>query len=394
MRTQWHTINRTPVSAGGGGGGDPYPWFTAFNMNLFPPHTAAGEWGPQRPILPPTGPTITSSGTAGTPTQLRDALWANGVRVTMTADIADLAATSTAFSDAEIVIPTGFKLLRPDIGNFDRLRIRGDVSGTYGGGQMHNLRTDINTWDDLVVSGIDISGAFDASALAIGPSAGANKCAIVNSRICAGGFAIGNTCSNMVVAGCSIITGMDTAAESDPFNEEAYGNRNYHEALGNLLMVYCEVRSNPARAVSSHARWRNHPDPGLDYIFGYGNRYVERVEHHIFNVDASAGGGSGTARATWFLHSEVISDGTGTDPGADTPKLFGGDQARAYIQNIAFKSSGFTSDSDIALNGSTATTKSGNTYAALPGSDPAWGAALANGVTPGCGDPSGIDFSP
>jgi hypothetical protein len=376
--------------------GDPYPWFTDFDMELFPPHTAAGEWGPQRPILPPDAPTITSTGTASTATQLRDALYTGGVRVTMTADITGLNAVATDILDSEIVLPTGLKLISPSIGTFARLRIRGDTIGTYGGGQIHNLRLDGETWTDLIIDGINSSGSFDGSCMALGPAAGADKAAIVNSRLCAGGFAIGSTVSNLFVGGCSIISGMDTAAEDSPTNEEAYGIRCYHETLENVIVVHNEIRSNPARVVSSHARWRNHPDTGLDYLFGYGNRFVERVEHHIFNVDASAGGGTGAARATWFLYSEVISDGTGTDVGADTPKFFGGDQERVYVQNVAFKSSGFASNSDIALNGSTATTKSGNTYTSLPGSDPSWGAAIdiASGITPGCGDPSGIDFSP
>ena len=111
-------------------------------------------------------------------------------------------------------------------------------------------------------------------------------------------------------------------------------------------------------------------------------------------VDAAAGGGTSTAANTYVTHNEIISTGTGTAGSATVPKLYGGDQVNAIITNNVFKSDDFASDSDIFMSGTSSTTKSGNTYQSLPGSDPAWGAALADSSTPGAGDPTGLDWTP
>lgn len=382
-------------AAGDAGDTDPYSWFTDFNKNDFPPHTGAGAWGVQSVIDEPVAPTITSTGTASNTTQLEDALQTGGVRVTLTADISGFAGNFD-ITDSEIVVPTGTRLLSPIFGGgsgtVTRLLIRGDTLGTYGGGQIHNLWL-FGTGTDFVVDGLSSSGAVDFSCMALGPAAGFDRVAITNCRLNSGGFGIGSTCGNIVVAGCSILTGNDLAFPSE--NDEAYGIRAYFESNGNVIVAHCDIRSNPNRATSSHARFRCHPDAGLEYVALLKNRFVERVEHWIGWVDAAAGGGSGDALAVFVDGNEVISSGTGTDVGADTPKLYGSDTAHAYIRNNVFKSDGFTSDSNIALSGSSSTTKSGNSYESLPGSDPAWSAAISGtSVAPGAGDPSGIDWTP
>lgn len=373
---------------------DPFTWFPALDKADIQFHAGAGEWGVQSTIKESAAPALTSTGTAGTPTQLRDALFTEGVSVALSDDISGLVASGSPILNNEIILPTGSKLISPTFGAFDRLRIRGDNLGTYGGGQIHNLRMDLASFADLVIDGIDSSGTFDLACMALGPGAGSLRAAIVNCRISASGFAIGSTCGDIVIAGCSIITGMDTAAQNSPTNEEAYGFRAYFETNGNIIFYRNDVRSNPARSVSSHARMRCHPDAGIEYIWVDSNRFIDRVEHHIFNVNASDGGGSGSSIATWFTHNEIISDGTGTAPSADTPKLFGSSQSRAYIQHNVFKSSGFTNNGTITLSGSVATTKDNNTFESLPVTDPAWSAAIANGAIPGTGDPSSINRAP
>jgi hypothetical protein len=374
-------------------GTDPYTWFTALDKATIPFHAGAGTWGAQSTIKEPSAPTITSFGTASNPTQLRDALATGGVQVTLTANIS-ASAYNVAITDSEIIIPPGIVLYSPTFGGtlnqVNRLRVRGETVGSFSGGQVDHFNL-FGTGADIIVDGIALSGDEDIYAMNLGPAAGFNRGAVVNCRIASGGFGIGSTCGDLVVAGCSIITGLSWPWTT---NDEAYAIRAYFETNGNVVIFGNELRSNPTREDSTHARFRAHPDSGIEYIWAAQNRFVERVENWIFWVDAAAGGGSGDAIATWVVNNEIISDGTGTSGSASTPKLTGGDQVRAYIQDNVFKSSDFASDTDISMTGSTSTTKSGNTYESLPGSDPAWGASIAGGFTPGAGDPTGIDWTP
>lgn len=394
--------NRGSRGVGGasGGGTDPFTWYPLLDKATIPFHAGAGEWGSQSTIDEAAAPTGTMTDvTASTAAELATHIYTANRRITLTGNIAAASFTAGNITDVDIIVPPGILWDSPTIGSglggitVTRLRIRGSTVGSHSGGQVHRLNM-IALGSDFIVDGLDISGPYTAAALAIGSDQSFSRAAVVNNRINAGGFAIGSTASDIVIAGNSILTGSDTAAETDLLNEEAYGIRNYFETNGNIVVFNNEIRSNPARVVSSHARWRVHPDAGIEYVWGRNNRFVERVENHIHNIVASEGGGSGSATANWFLYNEIISTGTGTAGSAGTPKLYGNESSvRAYIQNNAFQSDDFTSDTDISLGGTTATTKSGNTYASLPGSDPAWGATL-NGLTPGAGDPSGIDYTP
>lgn len=383
-------------------GGDPFPWFTAFDMNDFLPHTQSGVWGPQRPILPPAAAVESSTGTAGNNTQLDDALSTPGTTVTLTTSLTGGVFNSTNITDVRVIVPPGIKWDSPTIGNgasgitVTRFIVSGTTLGTRSGGQLNNFNF-IPVGSDAVVDGLDVYGSVTASCLALGPAAGFNKMAVVNCRLNSDGFGIGSTCSNIVVAGCSIMTGNDLAFP--PGNDEAYGFRAYHESLGNVIMVLCDVRSNPGRATSSHARFRGHPDPGMDYYGIIKCRLVDRVENWMGLVWSSGGGGSGVARALWWTQNDMISDGTGTDPGAPTPKLYSEESTPGtrdvdytYVQNNTFRSPDFTSNADIGMQGEVngAAGISDNAFTSLPGSDPAWSATTAAGVSPGCGDPTGI----
>jgi hypothetical protein len=380
--------------------GDPFTWHTAFDKEWFEPHNGSGSWGVQSTVKEPVAPTITSTGTASTATQLRDALYTGGVEVTLTADISSLSAFGSPVVDSTIIVPDGANLISPVIGTtggvntVTRLLIRSSTLGTKGTGRVHQLHMP-TSGNDFVISGLDVTGTSNFFCLAPGSAEGFNRGAVVNCRLMAGGFGIGSTVGNLVVAGCSILTGNDLSFTED----EAYGIRAYFETNGNVIVTLCEIRSNPNRTGSSHARFRCHPDSGIEYVALLRNRLVERVENHIANDVASDGGGSGTALAFFFDDNEVISGGSGTVPSAescDTPRLFGSDATHVFIRRNRFRSDGaFTSDANIAMSGVSSTTKEDNTYEGIPGTDPDYGTALSGtGATPGCGDPSGLDWTP
>lgn len=377
--------------SGGGGAADPFTWYPTLDKALLPFHAGAGDWGPQSTIKEPAGPTTTSTGTAGTLAQLQDAVATPGTQVTLTDDIGPGSYTSGDITDVDLIIPTGALLNNPSFGAGNvvtRFRIRGSTVGSYSGGQMHVCNMNFNvTGSDFIVDGVGCTGTEDFGALNIGAAAGFSRGAVVNCRIASGGFGIGSTISDLTVAGCSILTGLVWPWTT---NDEAYGIRFYNESLGNLVAAYNDIRSNPGRGGASHARVRCHPNTGLDYVAVMWNYFVERVELHLFLCDAAAGGGTGKARCVWWNENESITTHTSSDAGADVPKIYGNtgdgyDTDRAYIQNNDFASNGFLDDSDIALTGELATTKSGNSYTTTIPSDPAWGAA---------GDPSGLNIAP
>lgn len=378
--------NARPVagSGGGGGGGASFTWYPALDKNSIPFHVGAGAWGIQSTIKEPVGPTTTSTGTAGNVTQLRDALGTPGTRVTMSDDI-PAGSYNVTITDADLIVPPGALLGAPVFGGpsnpVTRLRVRGNTVGAYSGGQVDHFWL-FGTGSDCIIDGIDLSGDEDIFAVNFGPSAGFNRGAIVNCRIASGGYAIGSTTRDLVVAGCSILTGLSWPWTT---NDEGYGIRAYFETLGNVIVYDCDIRSNPARETGSHARFRCHPTPGLEYVWISHCLMVERVEHWLFWVDAAAGGGSGDALAIFFDDNECITTGTGTAVSASTPKLTGGDTGHAFVRNNIFRSNGFLSSADITVAGTSSTTKTPNTYTTVPGSDPAWKA-----TTPG--DPSSIPW--
>lgn len=369
--------------------GDAYTWYPLLDKSIIPFHAGSGVWGAQSTIkesAPPNGPF--TDVTVNSVAELEAQLYTPGRRITIGTNI-----TTTNFydtgpiADIDIIIPPGRVLKGMHLGagtTVNRVRIRGNTVGSLSGGQLHDFWLQ-GTGADFTIDGVHCSNNRQAGALNLGPAAGFNRCGVVNCQINCGGFGIGSTCADLVVANCSISTGMDTAAQTDPDFEEAYGIRCYFETNGNIVLYGNDIRSNPARSVSAHARFRCHPDTGIGYVWAKNNTFVERVENWIFWVDASAGGGSGIAPATWFDTNTVVSTGTGTSGSQDVTKLMGNDTSYAYVQNNSFFSDNFTSDSTIGLTGTVngSTGRSGNTYQALS-ADPSWGAV---------GDPTGIDWT-
>lgn len=380
------------TSLAASGGSNLYDWYPALNLDDAPITISVAD-GPQGPF---TDVTATNA------TELATHIYTPGNRIHITANIGSSSFTAGDIQDVDIVLHSGVlwgatggtvTLGSGASSTLTRVRIRGETVGSYSGGQIHALQI-FGEGSDVIIDGVGVTGPVTQGAISFGNLSAPyiQRAAITNCRINCGGYGIVNTAADLTITGCSIYTGNDLAFP--PTDDEAYAIRNYFMADGNIVVYGCELRSNPNRTESSHSRFRCHPDPGIASIWAGNNRFIDRVENHIMWVDAAAGGGTSTAANTYVTHNEIISTGTGTAGSATVPKLYGGDQVNAIITNNVFKSDDFASDSDIFMSGTSSTTKSGNTYQSLPGSDPAWGAALADSSTPGAGDPTGLDWTP
>jgi hypothetical protein len=370
---------------------DAYEWYPALDLSTIPFHVGSGVWGPQRAVVAPTAPQGPFTDvTVTTAAELQAQIYTPHRRITVDGLIDGSLVIDSDISDVDVIVLPGSRLGSMFIGNFgtpitvNRVRFRGPTVGSYSGGQIHKLDwTDNTTGADFIIDGVAMSGDGANPAVSRIPL---TRVALVNSIVSSGCYALSTTSTDMVVAGCTILTGQNLALQGTG-DEEAYGWRMNRECQGYQIMYECDDRSTSTRDESSHARVRCHPNPGLDYVYISDNRFVDRVENWLFICDAAFGTGTGVARGVWYLNNECITDGTGTGTLANTtPKLYGGDTEYAYVQNNTFKSTGFTSDSNIGLTGTVngSAGKSGNTYTSLI-SDPSW-------YSPG--DPTTIDYTP
>lgn len=362
-----------------------YDWYPALDLDIIPFNVAAGDWGAQNTVKVATGPTTTSTGTAGTPTQLIDACNTPGTEVTLSDDIDGASVSTGNITDVVVVVPTDAKLLRPIFGRatapfrqITRLHIRGDVAGTFGGGQSHQMRF-FGPIDDLVIGGFNASGpGGNNGAINIQKNSGGacRRLAIHNMRGNCGGYFLLCNIDDPVIAGCSVLTAQDTVTPV-----EAWGFRFSRDTLGNVIEFGNDVRASTARlglTNNVYHRSRRHPNPGALYSWAYGNTYVDRVESRIFLIDAAFGGGTGILNGAWFQQNLVIA--TGGIPDCQIK-----DAAYGRITDNTFQSDEFLSSANLNLGPLvTDGVKTPNTFEALPGSDPAWGAA---------GDPSSIDWT-
>lgn len=370
---------------------DPYTWYPALDLSTIPFHVGSGVWGPQRPVVAPSAPTGTMTDvTVTTAAELQTQIHIPNRRITISGTISNgafgIPLNDGNITDVDIIIPPGSVLVNPIFGSFGtsytvtRLRLRGPTVGSYSGGTVDKMDwTDITTGSDFIVDGVALSGDVANCAFSRAP---VSRVAVVNCIISSGCYAISSTSTDMVVAGCTILSGQNLSLQGTG-DEEAYGWRMNRECQGYQIMFNCDDRSTPTRTTSSHARVRCHPNPGLDYVYISNNRFVERVENWLFICDAAFGTGTGIARGVWYQNNECITSGTGAQ---NTPKLYGGDTQYAYCQNNTFKSTGFLSDANIGLTGTVngSSGKSGNTYQGLI-ADPSW-------YPPG--DPATIDWTP
>jgi hypothetical protein len=384
------------------GGTDPYIWFSALDLNTIPFHVAAGAWGSHRPIQEAAAPVTTSSGTAGTTTQFRDALLTPGTEVTLTDFITGVSVNTagSVIRDIDVIVPTGTGLLgsvgtgnAPSIGRYtgpsystiERLRFRGSTLGAFSGGQIHNL-TISSDFSDLIVEGLQLSGpeGTDNSAAIVitGDDLGrqGSRIAIHNNRAnCGGGFYIGGT-NDLIACNNSILTAQGT---TDPV--DAWGFR--QSGGGNHVFYGNDIRASTARGGTTnntYHRLRISPYSGSRYYWAKNNILVDRVQARILIIDAAFGGGSGTLEGAWFEGNLVIGTYAAGSNGAELRIT---DATYGRIINNTIQSDIITSVANLTLGApvTDGDKTTGNVFEALPGSDPAWGAV---------GDPSGIDWTP
>ncbi len=380
------------------GGAEPYTWFTGFDKQDFPPHTSSGVWGAQSTVKEASAPTgAMTDVTAANAAELATHIYTPNRRITVTGNISATAFNGGNITDVDIILNSGVTMRDCYIGAGDgsttitRLRLRGPTVGSYSGGKLHQvyfLGPSSGTSTDVILDGIALTGKAVGGFGCINVQGSWNRMAITNCRAISGGKFYTGDADNLTVTNCSILTGMDTAAESGG-DEEAWGIRFEQLSAGNFIVYGCDIRSNPLRSVSSHYRVRAHPGSGVEYYWVDSNQFVERVESRILWCDAAAGGGSGNFLSTWFTNNNLVASSTGgiLFPGIDVGTTGGTlDTAYAYLTGNTFQSNTYTSNSAVgsiagSVNGTAG--KGSNTYTTLPGSDPAWGAA---------GDPSGITW--
>ena len=356
---------------------EPFSLFPALDLKTIPFHVGSGPWGPQRQVIAPTLPTITREVTVTNSTQFQAEVYTPETRIIFDGVVDGGLVIDQDISDIDIVVLPTSRMGTPFIGNFgtpitvNRVRLRGPTAGSFSGGQIHKLDwTDNTTGADFIIDGVTLTGNGANSALSRIPL---SRIAVVNSIISSGCYGASTTGTDMIMAGCTILTGQNLSLQGTG-DEEAYGWRMNRECQGYQIMFMCDDRSTSTRDESSHARVRCHPNPGLDYVYISDNRFVERVENWLFICDAAFGTGTGIARGVWYKNNECITDGTGTGTLANTtPKLYGGDTEYAYIENNSFKSTGFLSLANIGLTGTVngSAGRSGNNFSSLI-SDPSW----------------------
>lgn len=369
--------------------GDSYTWFPSFNKNDFPPHSAGGVWGAQSTIKEASAPTGSMTDvTAADALALASHIYTPNRRITLTGNITSWAFLAGSITDVDIIIPPGIVISDCAFGKADgstpinRLRFRGSTVGSYSGGQMHvtSIYGSVAAGSsDLIIDGVGLTGSDDTGCLFIGSNL--DRFALNSCRVhCGGAFYLGSA-SNVTVTNCSVLTGAETGSLDAAWGFR-FGTDVNASVGGNIVFYGNDIRMSTARTTQAFHRIRFHPGGALDYVWIDSNTIVDRVESRlIWSNDAADPLGSGDALAAWVTRNLLIAE----SPLGFPESLDGGDQGYAYITGNAFQSDTFLSDSNVTLTGVTSTTKSGNTYAGLPGSDPAWGAA---------GDPTTLDLTP
>lgn len=365
-------------------GAEPYIWYPALDKQLFLPHVSSGVWGPQSTVKEAVAPSGTLTDvTASSVAEMEAHIYTPNRRITLTGDINGGVFNDGNITDVDIIVPPGRIFRNCFFGNFDgsrntnRLRIRGSTVGSFSGGQIHQLRFfGSASSSDLIIDGVSASGP-GGNAGALVTDIALNRMAITNVRAQCGGYFYIGVSANLTVTGCSILTGVGTVSQV-----EAWGIRCSHETTGNVLVYGCDIRSSTNRSNQAYHRFRCHPDPGLDYVWVYGNTLIDRVQSRIFWIDAAAGSGTGDARAAWVQNNLIIAASADSSP----PAIEGGDVGYAYAIDNDFRSTTFLSNSNISMSGTALTDKTSiaNTYTTTLGSDPSWG---------GAGDPTGISWN-
>jgi hypothetical protein len=362
------------ASGGGGGGGDPLSIYPSFNFNLFPPHTSAGVWGPQTPLVQPDLPSGLTDVTAANFSELSTHCLAGGRRITITADILGGGPINGNIVNVEIVLPAARTISGIFFGSggsatvSTRMRVTGTTPGDRTtGGNVHNCYS-AGTWTHLVWHGINFSGASETDAYS---TFGATN----------------DPHSYIYVVGCGGQAGNDIFL-GDPDNIMWVGNSFQAGAAGNGFEQWVirtqsggyQVFFNNDMRGHQFDMLRDHPRTGLSNIllWIYQNIMLEDTETKWIRNDASFASQTGTAAGCWVENNYLYSPGP-----AGTPINILSATNVWVRNNFMFTSWGMT-DANINIQNETTEVVSGNTYAAYT-APPAYG---FNSI--GAGDPTGI----
>ena len=379
---------------------DYYEWYPSLDLNTIPFHTGAGFWGAQSPFqtaLAPQGAlTEVNVATAG---ELTTALTAGSRRITLTADIDSYSFTAGNITDVDIIIPSGRIFSNIGLGRYNagdpdrvitRLRIRGSTVGSYSGGQLHRLQLFPGPGSaDFIIDGVGITGTGNSPGeplLFSGPYENISRVAMQYNRIHSGGICTINKLSDFAFCGNSVLTGSQTGLA--PGSDEAYAIRHYPQ--DRTIIYGNDIRSDTARTSAAYSRLRFNPDADAAgaHVWASNNTIIERIESHVFWLNSQIGNSgvdAGDMGTIWFEDNLVICTG-------GTPFMYFADSDHARVNGNTFQSDTITSVANISADGGPTPYTTcpdpvftQNTYEALPGSDPAWGAA---------GDPSALDWTP
>jgi hypothetical protein len=270
---------------------EPYFWDPTFDLQLLPfqdtdPVQVAEE--PQGPLTP-----VTATNYA----ELVAALNTPNTEVTFTGRIENPVFADGNIIDVHLILADGALIKSPTFGAADgsctinRFLVSSPNLGEPGTpgvtGQIHQASF-FAPATNVVFDGVIMSGpGGNAGALIFNNTTGhTNDKLAVNFCLaaCGGYFYIG-TASNFTMVKTSARTGIDTVSQL-----EAWGTRNAHETLGNIVGFECDLRSSQNRINQAYHRWRIHPDNGLlNFWFGYGV-LIDRVESRIAWCNRNAGG--------------------------------------------------------------------------------------------------------
>lgn len=368
----------------------PYPWYPSLNLNDFPPHAAAGEWGPQQAVDPVVAPTTTREVTVTTAAQFATEA-TNGTRVLVNITNGDDLQAIRSVSDLDIVLLNGSHVGVINLGTYSasctlaRVRVHGETLGTYSGGDCKRVEFLANHASDYHVDGIglhDVGGCIETNFFnGVGEESEhiVNRMAVTNNRVhseqsCALIYA--NHC---VIAGNSTSTGNDPS--TTPGSDESWCWR----VRGSPMLLY----GNDMRGTKFHrARMSGRTLRGTsEYGWLVNNTMVDLHEARIAQFPLNSTDVvpfNDPLTAVWISGNRIYAE-AGT--GETTPSL-----DAQYVANYA-RVTGNTCWGDFtqsifntAATACTATDKdfvTGNVFNTLNVALPAWGAA---------GDPRGLSL--
>lgn len=271
--------------ASGGGGGDPYPWYPALDLNQIPFHVGAGTHGAQQVIEAPSAPVNSNGSTSvSTVSAFEAAAGTTGRIINVTASMGDVFLDDSTLHDLDIVLGSGVHIGTLSIGNgvesgspssVQRIRIRAadGVSATQC--SVNALRSNGSVVQDLIFDGIGMRGRGAAPFYMTLP----NRVAMVNcvARADQELALIGPT--NFVIAGCNFASGYepDPGGSATRWTLRAGAGEG---GTGPFIVYNSRIESLSGVGDRSYHRLRFHPrvGGGQMYLWASNNVYVDSRE--------------------------------------------------------------------------------------------------------------------